>query len=177
MKVLFTISFILCLTGMTLLCRAQYTEPTNRFDIGLGIGLDYGGFGGRLTYHPMRHFTLFGAAGYNLVGLGYNVGISYVILPAKIVTPSLNAMYGYNGAIRVENADQYNGTYYGFSAGAGVQIHLKKKSGYYLNLELIVPFRSKEYDDDWETIKNDPTMEIKAEPMPVAVSLGFHFPL
>jgi len=44
-----------------------------------------------------------------------------------------------------------------------------------MNIELVVPFRSKSFHDDWDNIKNNPGIDIQSEPLPVAISIGYHF--
>ncbi|HNV52900.1 MAG TPA: hypothetical protein PKM28_08430, partial [Tenuifilaceae bacterium] len=75
---------------------AQENSTPSKVNLGLGMGLDYGGFGGRFTFVPTKNFALFGGFGYNLLGLGYNVGGTYRILPDKRICPTISAMYGYN---------------------------------------------------------------------------------
>jgi hypothetical protein len=87
---------------------------------------------------------------------GFNGGLTYKFLPEKKVTPVAQIMYGYNAVIVVEGAEQYNKTYYGVSFGGGVEVKARK-SGNYWSFELLYPFRSSEYEDDWDAIKNDPS--------------------
>jgi hypothetical protein len=157
--------------------EAQPPLPNNSLNFGLGVGIDYGGFGGRLTYLPVPYVAIFGAAGYNLLALGWNAGVQGIFLPYKKITPTLGAMYGYNGVIKIKGADEYNQTYYGPSVSAGMQINSKKRPGNYFNLELILPFRPQEFYDDMDVVKNDPRIEIYSEPLPVAFSIGYHFRL
>ena len=77
---------------------------SSRMNIGFGIGRDYGGLGGRLTFLPAERLAVFGAVGYNIVGLGLNGGAYYRISPQKKICPFIGAMYGYNGAIKVTGA-------------------------------------------------------------------------
>ena len=41
--------------------------------LGAGFGFDYGGFGGKIEYLPIKEFGIFGGLGYNLLGLGWVV--------------------------------------------------------------------------------------------------------
>lgn len=146
----------------------------NNVNIAPGMGIDYGGIGGRLTYLPIKYFGLFGSAGYNFVGFGYNVGVTARILPDKKICPTLNVMYGYNSVILVLNASQYNKIYYGPSVSAGIEIHFKKETGNFLNVEIVVPFRSQEFTDDLNDIRNlNP--DFISEPLPIGFSIGYHF--
>src|SRR5688572_12405860 len=88
-------------------------EPSSPVNLGLGLGLGYGGTGLRLSALPIKNVSLFGAAGYNLVKVGFNFGGAIRLLPDKRVTPTLVGMYGYNAVIVVQGAEEFNKTYYG----------------------------------------------------------------
>jgi len=148
---------------------------SGKMNVGLGAGIDYGGFGGRFTYLPAEKFGLFGALGYNMESVGFNGGILYKFIPEKKVTPTISAMYGYNGVIIVKGASEYNGTYYGPSLSAGVEWKVGNNPKNYWNLELIIPFRSQEFTDDWDAIKDNPDFDVQNDILPVAFSIGYHF--
>jgi hypothetical protein len=142
-------------------------------NVGLGIGISYGGIGGRLTYFPQRSIGLFAAAGYNLHKAGFNGGLVARILPDKKVCPIAMAMYGYNAVIVVEGASEYNKTYYGPSFGGGIELRMGQ-NGNYMNFELLLPIRSQDYRDDMDALQNNPSIEI-TEASPVSLSIGYHF--
>jgi hypothetical protein len=153
-------------------------KPFSPFNIGIGFGLDYGGIGVSLNYIPIKQLGIFGGLGYNILGLGYNIGAAYRILPAKRFCPSLSAMYGYNAVISVEEADSpYDKTYYGPTFGANLEWHGRKKTENYFKLSLLLPIRPQAYTDDLDKLKNDPNYEVKMEPWPVTFSIGYHFGL
>lgn len=165
-------------TFLALVCQAQdyYELPSEKeeisyVNIGVGLGMSYGGIGARLSAFPIQHFGVFGAVGYNFHKAGYNVGGIIRTLPEKKFCPVIMGMYGYNGVIVVLDADQYNKTYYGPSFGGGTEIRFNNKT--YLNVELLVPIRSQEWRDDLDALRNNPSIEI-TEPLPVAFSIGYH---
>ena len=61
-------------------------------------------------------------------------------------------MYGYNGIIKVQNASTYDKIYYGTSLSGGMEMHFGGKQNF-MNVELIVPFRSQAFYDDWDKFK------------------------
>lgn len=144
------------------------------FDFGLGIGIDYGGIGTRFTLLPSKHVMAFVALGYNFDGPGLNGGIGYLVNPDKRTCVYFAGMYGYNGVIVVQNASQYNGTYYGPSFAIGCQLRDKALRNYF-NLELIIPVRSQEFSDDINSLKFNKNVKFDSEPLPFAFSIGFHF--
>ncbi len=153
----------------------EFSE-TKEVDVsaGFGIGLDYGGIGGRLTFAPAKYVALFGAIGYNFNGAGYNGGLIIRILPDGKVCPFISAMYGYNAVILIDGWDEANKTYYGVSFGTGIE--LRMRSGNYWNFEMIIPARSQEFKDDFDALDQNPGIEIQA-PFPVQISVGYNFKL
>lgn len=145
-----------------------------RLNLGIGAGLDYGGFGGRLTVMTSEKFGIFGAVGYNLVGAGFNGGITYKFNPNKRACPVIGAMYGYNGVIKITDGGEEDETYYGPSFSVGVEVKSRKKSNNnFWNFELVIPIRPSEFQDDINRLKNS-GYEI-SEPLPIAFSIGYHF--
>ena len=138
---------------------------------GVGIGLDYGGIGGKLMFAPVKYVALFGAIGYNLNGAGYNGGVVARILPDKKVCPYVTGMYGYNAVIVIEGLRERNKTYFGPSFGGGIELRMRNRN--FWNFGLLFPLRSAEFQDDFDDLKNNPSIEI-TEPLPVQISVGYH---
>ena len=146
-------------------------KPT--YVIGFGGGIDYGGFGMRLNYTPLKNIGVFGAIGYNIVGAGYNAGLAYKFRPAKKISPYLTLMYGYNAVIKIKGASEYDKIYYGASTGFGIEFWNRKHSNYF-NVELLYPFRSNEYERDRYAIKRNPGIKVTYEPIDITISIGYH---
>jgi hypothetical protein len=141
-------------------------------NLGFGLGVSYGGIGARLSYLPVSQVALFGAGGYNFNGFGYNVGAQFRLSTSKKAVPYAIAMYGYNGVIVVRGLEYSNKTFYGMTAGGGVEIHQMNGQNFF-TIELLYPFRSQEFWDSVEMLKNDPNIEMTG-PLPVAFSFGYH---
>ncbi len=145
--------------------------------LGIGIGLDYGGIGGRLTFIPgdasKSSVGIFVATGFALNGLGFNAGLNLRIGQQRMV-PTISAMYGYNGVIKVIGASQYDKTYYGPSVAIGFENKSRNSDDNYIHLELVIPFRSADFHNDIKALQNNPSIEISA-PSPVLISIGYHF--
>ena len=140
-------------------------------NIGLGGGLSYGGFGARLTYMPIEKLGLFGSLGYNLDAVGYNLGLQFHVPSQKKLSAYITGMYGYNTVLIVDAiVMESKTTYFGFSAGVGVQFRLKERS--FLCAEVLVPFRPQAYKDAVDDLKSI-GYEIK-DPLPVGFSIGYH---
>jgi hypothetical protein len=154
--------------------RTDIPEPETKMNIGLGIGLDYGGIGAKITFLPVKRLGIFGGIGYAIADFGYNIGAYVRIAPDKTVCPTLGFMYGYNATIKIQNASEYDKVYYGPSVSGGIEIHFGGRPNF-MNIELVVPFRSQDFHDDWDTIKQQPNISIVADPLPVAFSIGYHF--
>ena len=170
MKALVTL--VLIASALTAQGQFEIAEEESKANLGFGLGVSYGGIGARLSFLPVDQLALFAAGGYNLDGLGYNLGAEVRLLPGKKVVPVLLAMYGYNGVIVVQGAEHYNKTYYGPTIGGGVEIHNRNGQNFF-TLELLVPFRPSEFQDDIDALKNDPSIEITG-PWPIAFSFGYH---
>lgn len=162
----------------------EFERQPTIIKFGVGIGLDYGVVGARMTITPVPQVGIFGALGYNINAIGYdlqkaayNVGVNYKFLPDKRVTPVAGLMYGYNAIIAIENdrSDPYNKTYNGFSLSGGIELNMKKSKNYW-SFELIASFWTREFRNDWDRLKNDPNYTSQEEVLiPIGISVGYHF--
>jgi hypothetical protein len=138
---------------------------------GIGFGLDYGGIGGRLAYQPLTAIGLFAGAGYNLNDIVYNFGVKSPLFTNNIMELYLTGMYGYNAVLLVSGAVTKRQTFYGFSAGGGVEWHITRRT--FWNFELLIPFRNPSFKHDIDSLK-DSGVDIN-EPLPLCLSVGYHF--
>ncbi len=185
------VSLVLCCLLLCYASQAQYRynanngdEDNSKLHIGLGAGMDYGGIGFKIEYLPIKYLGVFGGVGYNLVGLGVNAGLQFRPLPDKKIQPILMAMYGYNGVLKIDGANNNNlqqygldgisKAYYGFSAGVGGELKVGHK-GSRLYLGLWLPVRSKEFHDNYDIMKNSTYLTTKTDVLPIAYSIGFNF--
>jgi hypothetical protein len=150
------------------------TDSYPKVNLGLGGGIDYGGFGGRLTILTSPRFEFFGALGYNTLNTGFNAGADFRILPESSVCPYFGMMYGYNSIIKVDYEEQYNHTYFGPSWNIGIELWTRSSPGFF-NIELILPLRSAEFRADIRNLKNNPDIVIKGEVLPLSFAIGYHF--
>ncbi len=179
LKIVFLLFFVL---GATI-SKAQennvlMSEP-DKASLGLGMGFDYGGFGGNFLFYPIPKVGLFLGVGYPLAGLGYNFGarFRFVSKNSGKVTAYLIGMYGYNAAIYVADAKEYNKLFYGPTFGFGIDTrHNPKKAGYW-SFALLVPIRSAEVDKYMNDLKNNHNIEFKNSLPPVGFSIGYRIVL
>jgi hypothetical protein len=153
------------------------TKQVN-LSLGLGLGFDYGGIGGKLALSPSPSVDIFAGVGWNIIGAGLNGGLTYKFMADKRVNPYISAMYGYNAVIYVDGSKERNKAYYGPTIGSGIQLH--RKNGKFWNFGFTIPFRSKEFRDDYDALRNDPNIIIQngdSGPPPFGISIGYHFPL
>jgi len=174
-SIISTIALVIGLTGSILAQNLSSSKGQGSF--GIGTGLPYGGFGGRLSYNPANQLTLFAGFGYNLTGLGTNFGFQYIFPTQNRTEFYFTGMYGYNAVLKIVGAIELNEIYYGPSLGLGFKINSLRKEGAYWDIGLLVPVRSSEYSDDVDTIKNLPNLESFSKPWPIVFSVGYHFPL
>jgi hypothetical protein len=160
-------------TSMLILCIASNAiGQDSKFNIGAGAGLDYGGFGTRIGFMPSERVGIFAGLGYNLDGLGYNVGAQFHFPSEKRVSWYITGMYGYNAVLVVTGDIEKEKTYYGPSAGAGIQMKSRSEKGFW-NFELLFPFRDSEFQDDIDAL-DDLGADV-TEPLPIAFSIGYHW--
>lgn len=143
--------------------------------IGLGVGLDYGGLGAQSSFYINDHVDLFVAGGYVLVGLGLQGGLLFNLSPKKKVNPTFGVMYGYNAALKVQGASQFDKIYYGPSISAGIMIRSRNGALNRWRYEVILPYRSSEFDADVRYLKSLSTISFRNEPWPVLISAGYLF--
>jgi hypothetical protein len=150
----------------------NYNNEGEVVNLGLGAGIDYGGFGVRCTYLPDPHLGIFAAGGNAIAGFGYNIGAMFRLQPEKRLVPTISGMYGYNATLLVKNASNLNQVFYGPSGGLGVIYKSANDIGYW-HFELLLPFRSTDFD---KTL-NSSRLSFYTKPLPVLFSLGYHLRL
>lgn len=146
--------------------------------IGIGVGLDFGGIGANLTFHPWDRVGFFAGLGYALAGAGFNAGVKLRLSknPAeKRAVPYLQAMYGYNAAVAVVDQDNWNKLFYGPSFGVGLDLRGKKKTKGYWSVALLLPIRKAEVKEYMDDLENDHGVEFGTGLLPVGFSIGYHF--
>lgn len=143
--------------------------------VGVGLGLDYGGFGGNILVYPQENIGLFVGAGYAFAGLGYNVGAKFrfATKSSSSIRPYLIGMYGYNTAIAVPNAARYNKFFYGTSFGFGIDRDSRSGNGYW-SFALLLPVRGSEVDNYINYLKTQQVV-LQNSLSPIAFSIGYHF--
>lgn len=178
MKKKLTLTLLLVVMQLISLYAQESIEasPSN-VNLGIGIGMDYGGFGGKFSFLPSQKFALFAGVGYNLLEIGFNGGVQYRFSPDKKICPTLGAMYGYNSVIVIKGAEQYSKTYYGPSVFFSLEFKSGKNPKNYFSTGLVIPFRSQEYKDDLNDLDNNPNIKLETKPLPFGISAGFHFGL
>ncbi|MEQ9402742.1 MAG: hypothetical protein RIM99_04075 [Cyclobacteriaceae bacterium] len=152
-------------------------QEANSATVGLGLGLEYGGIGGQLAYQADDQFGVFVGLGTALASTGYNVGLIYLLKGKSKERFFLEAMYGYNGVIIVDDpvGGDIRKTYYGPSFGGGVNLDNKGGNSFW-HFAVLIPIRSSAYRDQWNAIKNNPDFETSIS-LPFTVSIGINFRL
>jgi len=152
------------------------------FDLGTGIGLDYGGFGFKIGVSPIKRMFIFISGGYQVADFGWQIGSGFYILTKDTkhtVRPNIKVMYGTNAAIAITDPNgnvvqEYSGVYRGVTIGAGAEFRFGKSKKHGFDADLNFPFRSQQYEDDLNALKNNPNIDI-TDALPVQISLGYHF--
>jgi hypothetical protein len=110
-------------------------------DISIGYGLDHGGIGANILFHPSKNVGLFTGLGYAFAGVGVNGGFKFTF-DSKNGSKNffVTAMYGYNTAVYVSNQTSLNAFFYGPSFGFGFD-RLNQKGNVKYSYQLIIPIR------------------------------------
>lgn len=168
--------FVSLLMSFNLMSGQEYmTRRVDVISLGFGGGIDYGGLGLNLTGYVNNSVGFFAGAGYAIAGLGYNVGAKFRYVPqgASGFTPYVVAMYGYNAAVAVTNASNYNKLFYGPSVGIGFEfLRSPQKIGYW-SFSLLVPIRSSEVHDYMDYLEDNLGVDFKNGLLPIAFSIGY----
>ena len=170
------IYFFLILSAFTLQAKAQdQSTEIDRVAFGIGLGFDYGGIGGNILAYPQKNIGLFASGGYALAGFGYNTGVKFRfgVKSSSKIHPYLIGMYGYNAAIAVSNATQYNKLFYGSSFGFGID-HYSRRGDKYLSFALLVPVRGPEADNYINSLQKS-GIRFSNSLVPIGLSIGYHF--
>ncbi|HEY4786842.1 MAG TPA: hypothetical protein VIH57_12375 [Bacteroidales bacterium] len=148
--------------------------------LGIGLGMDYGGVGGNILLYPQHNFGIFGGVGYAIAGVGFNAGAKIRFISENSTAklqPYALAMYGYNAAIAVTDASQYNKLFYGPTLGFGLDFNPNSAKGGYFTLAILVPIRSNDVDKYIDDLKNNHGVEFKNDLLPIGISIGYRFKL
>ena len=161
--------------------KLQRSTPTldrHWVDLGVGVGLDYGGFVGiKGAFLPIPNLSVFGSAGYYLIGLGWNTGITWHILapgPKRWIRPNLKLMYGTNGATVVSGAKSYNKIFTGLTPGFGIELRFGRGKRNGFDLDINVPIHGNDFHNQVDRMKSDERLVGAIKILPVAISFGYH---
>lgn len=155
----------------------QLSSQKGQTTLGVGLGLPYGAIGLRLGTNIIDGLNLFGGVGYQLAGPGYNIGLLKDFPSSGSAQFYVTGMYGTNAAIKIKGLTEYDKVYTGPTIGLGVKLNSRNTEGNYWDLGLLVPFRSGEYQDAEEAIKNDPRIIAFNPAWPVLIVVGYNFNL
>ncbi len=170
---------LLMLSTFTAFAQETTPEKKNDFNqvyMGVGFGLDYGGFGAKIEYLPVKNIGIFAGLGYNLKEAGWNIGASYKIRATERLSVNPIAFYGYNGVLKVDGASEYDMVSYGVTFGINLDIYVGQK-GNKISTGLFVPIRSKKFMDNYDMVKDDPYISMDNELIPIAVTVGYNWKL
>ncbi len=169
-----TLLTLILFTHYSMAQSSDETKTDPAAHLGFGIGLTYGGLGSRLVLNLTDGVGISGGVGYNFVGTGYNFALLLSPNSKTRTKAYFSGMYGTNTVLIIEGADDLNKSYTGVSLGMGMQIKSKSGNGNYLELGIIVPIRSSEYQDDIDDINRSNFINLESEPWPVLINIGYN---
>jgi len=165
---------------LTMNSNAQSTKNDSiKYDminLGIGMGMEYGGFGGNLTVYPIDFVGIYLGGGYALAGFGYNAGVKVRFISREkysIVNPYLHAMYGYNASIKIQDADEFDKLFYGPTFGFGLDFGPRGPKKGYFTLAINIPIRSSEVNDYMDDLEENHGVEFETGLLPIAFSVAY----
>ena len=81
-------------------------------------------------------------------------------------------MYGYNAGVRVQNASQYDKTYYGATLGAGLDLQNSDRKNHW-TFAILVPLRSDEVQNYMDYLEKTKNVNFPVGLFPVTISVGY----
>jgi hypothetical protein len=144
--------------------------------VGIGVGIDYSGYGGGVMYYPQQNIGLFASCGYYMVQVGVNAGIKLrtQTLSSRIFSPFLMAMYGCNSAVEVSNS-QYNKIFYAPTLGCGFDLKFRPQSIGYLTFAVLFPIRGSAPNNYMNQLEDSDYVQIKNGFSTTELSIGYRF--
>lgn len=150
-------------------------------DVGIGIGLDYGGLCGvKYTFIPTKYTPIFFSLGYILFDVGFNFGVQLNILPYNSkhnIRPHLKLMYGRNRGIEVKGANHFNKLFLGYTFGGGLEFRFGKHKDVGFNIDICIPHQSEKFKNYYNEITKIKQIEIIRPLTKYTFSVGIHVPL
>ena len=177
---LIKISLILIFSFVGTITAAQdnhLSSMKGESSLGIGIGLPYGALGIRFGTNLADNLNLFGGLGYQISGVGYNLGLLKDFKSSSSTQFYLTGMYGTNAAINVEGLSEYDNVYTGATLGMGIKINSRKTEGNFWDIGLLIPFTSSSFKEDEDQVENDPRVAEFNGAWPVLITVGYNFNL
>lgn len=173
---------VLLLVGTASLHSQYYDRPTVEVEtrhakpsstLGVGAGLDYGGFGMRLTQTFGDDVSVFAGLGYNIVGAGVNFGaLGRIPISAKSdLTPML--MYGYNKLTFDPKSAPDENIHYGATFGLGLETYDFFDNHW--SFALLFPVEGSTYGHAVSSQGADSPTPLSPLSLPIDLSVGYHF--
>ncbi len=124
--------FLLLVYSLNVFSQSDTSFLTRNGLIDVGVGYNYGGIVGVSgIISPMKnnmHLQLFASIGYislNTNKLGFSIGSKYLLpIKFKYANPFLEATFGTNAIVNINNATYLNRSFNGLSIGTGIDFYI-----------------------------------------------------
>ena len=154
--------------GLSLIFLCAITARTaeiNYNEVGVGLGIPYGGIGVNYEFSPVDRFSLDAGAGWTPGGFGWSVGPRvYFADQSKSFRPRISASYGTVAIIKPQFGDWKTDT--GCCVGPGFQWVFGQKKNWSLDFDVLYVFYNlpRNYRQEWGT-----------DHVKVSIGFGYHF--
>ncbi len=157
----------------------EYPPQTEKVNLGIGAGFDYGGVGINMLFYPQKNIGLFAGGGYALAGVGYNIGLKgrFFLKDDAAVTPFVMGMYGYHSAVKIKDNSNLSKLFYGPTFGAGIDWRVGELRKNYIAIALTVPLRNGEEKEYKQMLTNNYGAQFENDFLPVGMSIGYRLRL
>lgn len=176
MKNLFIALFLVATFKLNAQKAKSQTSRIDKSTFGVGLGLDYGGFGMNFNTSLHTNISLFGSLGYSFSEIGYGFGsklrLMSVVNPSS-VTPYGIVMYGKQTIVKIENATRLNKSFHGITLGLGTDFSFKPRKKGYWSIGLLFPIRKSEVEEYLNYLKNVQGVTFSNDLSPVLFSFGY----
>ncbi len=153
----------------------EANEGLSVISIGVGAGLDCGGYGANLLLYGNKHIGIIGGVGYSYSKTpGSNMGLKIRLDGRQESRPELYfmALYGSNVVLQYEYSEDDGRLFYGGSIGMGMDIRTNKMKGGGFSFAILYPLTG-----SYQEYKRDHPYDEFEDPPGIRLSISYRFAL
>ena len=153
---------------------SEIKSNTPKLTFGIGLGIDYGGFGTQFKVKFFNAIEAYMGIGHNTNNFNISIGTSVSFFKKSFLQPKFSLTYGTTHLIIIEKASQYNESFQGFAFGIGANIFFNKRTGNHFSLGLNILPPSQEFIQATNQLRKDPNVSITEQARDWGITIGYH---